>query len=875
MKRLLFVMLLFVSLCDISAQTTISGNVRNEKGENVFNVVVVIKNINDNLIVGYSSTDENGLFSITYDSNDSLLALNVQGFNIKKEICKIENKSQHIDIVIKEEPIVLQEVSVKSEKVWENNDTISYLADAFRDTTDIVIADVLKKMPGIEVKDDGKIEYKGKAISKFYIEDMDMLQGRYNIATNNIPASDVHLVQVMENHQEVKALKNIDFTDAVALNIKLKAEAKGTLVLMNELGVGYDEDMLWDVNIAGMRFGKKMQFISTIQTNNNGSNLSNKSNGGSGKLASTIKPSVPNIGDSRTTFNDSYGLTFNSLQKLNNDAELSLNILGGFDKNRKSSFARTSYLVPEIDSISIYETMNYGEKSYSLETDINYNLNTKLDYLKINFNVLGNDILNSSDIESSSLIRQKEDYQNLTAKAYIRWIRKSRTDNEKGIEINSRNTYNILPYYSDVSPGSFPEELNNGINYDMTKQNVDFTSFKSNNTFRFLTLFVIKRISIHPYAIVNVERQTLNSSILCFNDNQNVTDYNDNFNNDLVWLKTEGNIGFRFDYRKRRFTSELTLPVQIRHIDLDDNINENSKAETKVLFQPDVNLKYKLNNSLDVSATSRVYNTTPTLNTQYSSYILRNYRTLTRYDSNLSDTKGNTSSLKLSFNDVMNFIFGDISMNYNYQVNEVMYSQTFEDNYIIINTIDKRSYGDYLSFSLYLGKGFNWKRLNINGKCSYGFGKSPQLVQDNIATYNNQGWNANVTASMNITNAVIFSNKFSWSDMKSSIEGQTEPDDNILSFVENANIDFVLPFGFVFGSSFEYYFTSDNYGKQHFMLWDCNLTYTYKNLKFNMECNNILNTESFVYSYFTDIYNFYSSYHICPRSVMLKLKFEI
>ena len=176
MKRLLFVLLLLISLCDISAQTTISGNVRNEKKENVFNVTVVIKNISDNLIVGYSSTDENGLFSVTYDSNDSLLALNVQGFNIKKEICKIENKSQHIDIVIKEEPIVLQEVSVKSEKVWENNDTISYLADAFRDTTDIVIADVLKKMPGIEVKDDGKIEYKGKAISKFYIEDMDMLQ---------------------------------------------------------------------------------------------------------------------------------------------------------------------------------------------------------------------------------------------------------------------------------------------------------------------------------------------------------------------------------------------------------------------------------------------------------------------------------------------------------------------------------------------------------------------------------------------------------------------------------------------------------------------------------------------------------------------------
>ena len=875
MRRLLLLVLLFLSLSDISAQTTISGNVKNEKKENVFNAAVVIKNVSDNLIVGYSFTDENGMFQLAFNSNDSLLSLNIQGFNIKKEIKIIENKNQNIDIVIKEEPIVLQEVSVKSEKIWENNDTISYLADSFRDTTDVVIADVLKKMPGIEVKDDGKIEYKGKAISKFYIEDMDMLQGRYNIATNNIPASDVHLVQVMENHQEIKALKNTDFTDAVAMNIKLKAEAKGTFIFMNEFGVGYDEEMLWDANVAGMRFGKKMQFISTIQTNNNGSNLTNKSDIRPGSYASTIKPSAPNIGESRTAFNESYGLTFNTLRKLRNDAELSVNVLGGYDKNKKSSFARTSYLVPDNDSLNIYETINYNDETYSLETDLNYNLNKKLDYLKINLNVKGNDIVNSSDIESSSLIRQNEDYQSVTTKANIRWIRISRKNNEKGIEINSRNTYSILPYHSDVSPGSFPDELNNGSYYDMTKQNIDFTSFKSNNTFRFLTLFVINRLSIHPYAIVNIERQTLNSSILCFNDNQDITMLDNNFRNEMTWLKTEGNLGLQFNYKKRRFSSELTVPIQIRHIDLDDEVNENSKQETKILFQPHLDLKYKINNSLDISVSSRMYNTTPTLSTQYSAYILNNYRTLSCYNSNLSDTKGNTSSLKFSFNDVMKFFFGDISVNYNYYLNEVMYSQTFEDNYLIINTVDKKNCGDYLSFSLYLGKGFNWKRLNINGRCSYGFGKSPQLVQDEIAIYYNQGWNANVTASLNITNAILFSNKFSWSNMTSSIENQAKSKDYVTTFVENANIDFVLPFGFVLGSSFEYYFTSDDYKTQHFMLLDCNLTYTYKKVKFNLECNNILNTESFVYSYFTDIYNFYSSYHIRPRSLMLKVKFEI
>lgn len=875
MKRLLLILLTFFSLNDIFAQTTVTGNVRNEKDENVFKAVVVIKNLSDNLIVGYSSTDENGLFNVSLKSNDSILLLNVQGFNIKKETMRIENKNQDLEIVIKEEAIVLQEVSVKSEKIWENNDTISYLTDSFRDTTDVVIADVLKKMPGIEVKDDGKIEYKGKAISKFYIENMDMLQGRYNIATNNIPASDVHLVQIMENHQEVKALKNIDFTDAVALNIKLKADAKGTFILMNEFGIGYDEKLLWDANIAGMRFGKKMQLLTTIQTNNNGSNLSNKSNGGVGSFASTIKPSVPNIGERRTTFNDSYGLTINTLHKLKNDSELSVNVLGGFDKNTKSSFARTSYLIPDSDSLNIYETINSDEQSYSLETDINYNLNKNLDYLKINVNVLGNDIINSSDIESSSLIRQNEERQSVATKADIRWVRKSRKDNEKGIEINSRNVYNITPYHSDVSPGSFPNELNDGINYDMTKQNIDFTSFRSNNTFRFLTLFVIKRISIHPYAIVNVERQTLNSSILCFNDNQDVTLHDDEFNNEMIWFKTQGNLGLRFDYNRRRITSELSLPLQIRHISLDDKINLNSKNETKLLFLPDFNFKYKINNSLDISVSSRIYNTTPSLQTQYSGYILKNYRTLSRYDSNLSDTKGNTSSLKFSFNDVMNFFFGDVSVNYNYYVNDVMYSQNFEDNYLIINSIDQKNSGDYLSFSLYLGKGFNRKNININGRCSYGFGKSPQLVEDKVATYNNHGWNANITASINITNSILFSNKFSWSRMASSIESQFKSEDYITTFVENANIDFVLPFGFVIGSSLEYYYTSDDFRTQHFMLLDCNLSYTYKKVKFYLECNNLLNTESFVYSYFTDIYNFYSSYNIRPRSLMLKVKFEI
>jgi len=53
-----------------------------------------------------------------------------------------------------------------------------------------------------------------------------MLDGRYGQATNNIAPQDVASVEVMENHQPIKALKDIVFSDRAAINLRLKPHAK-------------------------------------------------------------------------------------------------------------------------------------------------------------------------------------------------------------------------------------------------------------------------------------------------------------------------------------------------------------------------------------------------------------------------------------------------------------------------------------------------------------------------------------------------------------------------------------------------------------------------------------------------------------------------
>ena len=875
MKQIeLFIFVFFFTVPAV-AQTTISGEVNNEKKQPVYNASVMLLRVTDSLPMAYTFTNEKGHYQLVTQSEEAKLLIAVYGFNLKRQFKEVENKTQTVDFTVEEEALQLKEVSVKSEKIWGGNDTVNYVVDAFRDTTDIVIADVLKKMPGIEVKDDGKVEYKGKPISKFYIENMDMLQGRYNLATTSIAASDVASVQVMENHQEVRALQNIQFSDNVALNIKLKENAKGTFALMADLGAGWADSLQYEGGLTGMYFAKRNQFLGTLKANNAGINLVDNENVTVYPMASMVQPSAPGISGVRHTLNRSQGITLNSLHKLKNDADLSFNLLVGGDRNRKSSESRTLYLLPD-DTLSLVERMQSLETAKMLEGSINYNLNKDLDYLKISLTASGHRNWGEGLVDNGELIRQEENYPSLCAKANIHWIRKSRRDPESGIEFNSTTSYGTLPYGLQVAPGCFPEVLNGGEDYATTLQNIGFQAFKSENFLRFLTSVVWKRLRIMPYFNFSMEEQALNSSLIGQNAEGLTLQFAENqFDNDIRWHKYQPAAGAYLTYERRRVNVTLMVPVQLRYLQLDDRIVNGSDPQIKVLSQPSLSFRYDFSHNWKVSTKIATYNNTPSLRTLYSGYILQNYRTLSHYDCPLADTYGANGSLTFSYKNVMKYAFGDFSVNYNRYRNEVMYAQSFEGNTMVINAVELPSWGDYLSVSLFAGKGFSWKKLNINAKCSYGLGRSPHLVQNQVATYYNQGWNANLTATIALTDYIFFNNKGSFSRMTSSLDGFNGDSQPIVSLIDNANLSLLLPFGLSVTPSVEFYHTRSEGRTDNFVLLDCSLGYTFRKVKFSLDVNNILNAESFIYSYYSGIYGYYSAYSIRPRSVLLGVRFKV
>ena len=195
------------------SQNKITGTVKDTAGNILAGAVVTIKSEHSNAILSYGTADIDGHFSVAISTDALNLVISVLHLGYKTFDKKITNTSQNISITLEESIEALKEVVVTSYNIEKKGDTLSYSVSAFKDQKDRTIADVLKKMPGIEVLSNGQILYMGNAIEKYYIEGMDMLEGRYNLANDNISADDVSKVQILENHQPIKVLDSLVFSD--------------------------------------------------------------------------------------------------------------------------------------------------------------------------------------------------------------------------------------------------------------------------------------------------------------------------------------------------------------------------------------------------------------------------------------------------------------------------------------------------------------------------------------------------------------------------------------------------------------------------------------------------------------------------------------
>ena len=392
---ILFFLFLFSFLSPTYAQT-LSGKITDAETNQPLEAVM-ISVLRGHTTIDYALTDAKGQFSLPW-KHSGMLQLNISLLGYKREMRNI-NAAGILNLSLQPEAIVLKEVQIRPGRINTRKDTVRYDLAQFASSKNVHIKDVLKKLPGVDVDENGQVKYKGKAIDHYFVEGMDVTGGRYNQINNNLSAKAVKSAEIMENYQSVKALKGKINSDEVALNLKLDPKARDQWITNGTLGTGWSDNndkLLWEAGLNALQLGKGKQSVYNYKTNNNGKDLSNEQT----RLTGNNQQQVPLSGflsqpgisapldKNRLLFNETHTLNGNRMYKWNDDRSLRLQAGYTHDIIQQQRGNTQIYYQPT-DTIQIDETYHYRLRSDIANLELRYEDNSSRNYISNRFTVDG------------------------------------------------------------------------------------------------------------------------------------------------------------------------------------------------------------------------------------------------------------------------------------------------------------------------------------------------------------------------------------------------------------------------------------------------------------------------------------------------------
>lgn len=222
MKRFLLGLLLMVGVA-ISAfaqsggsRGSVSGTVI-DKGDNspVIQATVQLLSVKDSSMVVGNVTDLNGHFSLSVRPGKYLLKISYIGYSpyFKQVVLSRNNLRANVGKVpLEADAIMLAEAVVVAEapEVTAAEDTLVYNSSAYRVPEGSALEELVKKLPGAEVDENGKITINGKEIKKIMIDGKEFFADDPNIAMKNLPVNIIDKVRAYDKQSDLARVTGID-----------------------------------------------------------------------------------------------------------------------------------------------------------------------------------------------------------------------------------------------------------------------------------------------------------------------------------------------------------------------------------------------------------------------------------------------------------------------------------------------------------------------------------------------------------------------------------------------------------------------------------------------------------------------------------------
>ncbi len=265
---LLLIIILLLNLITAFGQTTyqISGHVKDSLGQPVVASQVIVYGGEElTSIVAFSTTNVAGRYTLTVSSSSAPLRISVLalGYEEQQLDLKLSTKTRiEIDFSLRPRFYELEAVEVRVERNTQRirpSDTISFSAAELRLGNERNVEELIDRIPGAEVAENGRISIQGKPVSRILLEGDDLTGNNYQLASRGISAHLIDSLEVIDNYLESSILSGVLTSDELVINLKMVPDIGLRLSGETELGTGWPRPV--DSRFNGFSLSGQMKLL--------------------------------------------------------------------------------------------------------------------------------------------------------------------------------------------------------------------------------------------------------------------------------------------------------------------------------------------------------------------------------------------------------------------------------------------------------------------------------------------------------------------------------------------------------------------------------------------------------------------------------------
>ena len=880
---LLFIILLLFQVIG-NAQVTIKGNVKDSLNKSAIYANVLLKN-DTGEIIAFTQTNNEGAYSLSANIMGNYQLLFTSMLFEKKALKVQVNKANQlllIDALLSPQSIELNEVIIKnSPPIIEKKDTTIFDVKSFAQGNESVMEDLLKKIPGIQVTDNGTVKVGEKEVEKIMVDGTDFFDRGYTILTKNMPVNPVDKIELYKKYSNNKHLKGIEESSKIALNLILKDDFKRKWFGNIEVGNNFSTSNRYDWRNNLMNFGKKNKIYVVSNVNNIGNDAvgdinhlirsvhsDDPTNIGDEQAANTLiqmGTDLPDMKMTRVNFNNDKMISFSDVYSVTK--KITINSLLFFNTDEKKYFKNS------------LENFNYGGTDFTNST--NYlgvnNKNTSFGKIDVKYDISNNQTLNYTFKLNNSTGRFNNEmnfnndllYERLSNEGQLQDHKISYTKklkDSKAIVFTGR-------YMLENAPQSY--SINKFLLTDLFKATANNTIQESNNSMQFIAA------DMHL-----LDRKQNGNLLELVMGNQ----FRSDKLNSMYQLKKEDSVlyapighknNFTFStndfYLLGKYQVNLSQVKLLSQVDFHQIVNhfENSITDISVTpfyVNPKLSIDWKINESSSLNAAYSINRTNASVVDVYDNNIQTGFRSFSKGTGKFNQLNSSNVYLNYFYSNNRNMI--STFLMYTKKQDFFSTNSFIQPNYTIA---EKQLFKNNTMFSWISTIDRYFKSIKVNWKLTFG---GTSTTFKNIVNNSELREFNNLSINYGFQFRSVFKKSFNfhvgteWKNNFVTAEQKNKYSSNMsfldLLFKVNKKINIQV-------QNERYYFSNIGTTNNDYYFMDVEASFTLKanKLQLFLSGNNLLNNETFKNYLISDVAVTKTAYKLVPRYVMLKVSVKL